>query len=118
MNKVKIEKKKLLETLKFNRTQHEKIFNEAHSGYVEESIKLLKYEMKKAKKGEKFTTYIHITEPLNKIKDYDKIISMVDMHNEDIVELDSMQFSQYVLDDWDWKEQFTTSNSMYLKSNK
>ncbi len=33
--------------------------------------------------------------------------------NENVT-LDANEFSNYVMDDWSWKEQFNTSNSLYL----
>ena len=118
MEVVKIEKKKLLERLKTNREKHKEIYAEAKEGYREEAVKRFKSELKKAKKGDDFRASLGILQPVSNLKDYDKIIAMVDIHCEDTIELNSHEFSQYMLDDWVWKDNFVMSNSRYLKSGK
>jgi hypothetical protein len=38
---------------------------------------------------------------------------MLEMSKEDTIELTQQEFSQYVQDDWHWKDQFLFSNMNY-----
>jgi hypothetical protein len=52
-------------------------------------------------------------EPVDQTREYNKVIRMLEMSTEDVIELQEHEFSQYVLDDWGWKGQFLASNSAY-----
>jgi hypothetical protein len=49
-------------------------------------------------------------------KDYRQIIEMVRMSAEDVITLSSEEFACYVMDDWDWKEEFAASTAGYKMS--
>jgi len=38
---------------------------------------------------------------------------MLELSVEDIIEVEEEIFNQLVLDEWQWKHQFSTSNAMY-----
>ncbi len=50
---------------------------------------------------------------MDRTRDYDRVISMLKMDLTDTVELSESDYSQYVLDDWQWKRQFLGSNRAY-----
>ena len=41
------------------------------------------------------------------------MIRKLELETKTEVELDDTEFRQYVMDDWDWKEQFIASNTVY-----
>jgi hypothetical protein len=51
---------------------------------------------------------------MDQTKDYDRVIRMLEMTVDEIITIGAVEFQQYVMDDWTWKEQFTASNSAYL----
>jgi len=38
---------------------------------------------------------------------------MLELSVEDVIEIDDTTFNQLVLDDWNWKDNFISSNSLY-----
>lgn len=113
MKDIKVKKAHLLEKLKANRDEHRKIFLEALDGYRKKCIELLDAELAKAKNGKQFHMYFSLTQPVDQTKDYDRAIKMLEMSVEDEVSLSELDFSNYVLDDWQWKRNFLSSNRAY-----
>lgn len=118
MESVNIDRAELLKILKANRENHRKIFEEALEGYREEVVKELDSMLEDAKKGKKIRRALSLVEPMDQTKDYDRVIKMLDMSKDNIIEISETDFACYVLDDWRWKDQFTASNTRYLKSSK
>jgi hypothetical protein len=114
----------LLKRIEDNRGKHEEEYNKAMEGYyieVEEQFIELVKDVKKARKRaaakeEKFDAnfYIHAVQPTNHLDDYDRVIDMLKLTQDEEIELDEQQFGQYVRDEWSWKQNFTTTNSAYL----
>jgi hypothetical protein len=50
---------------------------------------------------------------MNQTKDYDRVLKMLDMTTDEVVVLSEDDFAQYVMDEWQWKEQFSQINSTY-----
>lgn len=115
MDKVTVEKKTLLETVRKNRSEHRNIFLRACEGYREEAIATLDKFLADAKAGKRIHQYIGLEEPVDKTKDYDRVIKMLEMSVADTIELTVAEFAQYVMDDWSWKGQFTATNTKYIK---
>ena len=113
MNEVRIEKSELLEILKKNREAHRAIFEAALAGYRKKAIQLLDKALKDAKEGRKINTWIQLQEPVDQTKDYDRAIRMIGMSVDENIEIGETDFANYVLDDWQWKQQFLTTNAMY-----
>jgi hypothetical protein len=116
MRDIRVSKAKLLETLKKNREAHRKIFLEACDGYRKKAIELLDAELKKAKAGKQFQIYFSLGQPVDQTKDYDRVIGMLELDTEDFILLTETDYRQYVLDDWNWKANFLTSNAFYSKA--
>lgn len=114
MDEVRVPKTKLLAKLKENRTQHREMFEKALEGYRELIIEVLEKKLSDAKAGKKVDTYINLPMPTDQTKDYDRAIAMIEMDVSKVVTLDATEFSNYVMDDWSWKQQFTLSNSAYF----
>lgn len=114
MNEIKVKKEELLKKLKQNRDNHRKMFLKAQEGYREMVIEELEKQLNNARKGKRFTTHIALHAPVDQTNDYDRAIKMMEMDIGKIVDLDETEFSNYVMDDWSWKQQFTTSNMAYF----
>lgn len=113
MEKITVNKAELMEKLKKNREEHREIFLEALDGFRKKAIQMLEERLTLAKAGKYFDLYLHIVQPVDQTKDYDRAIKMLEMSIDASVELSERDFQQYVLDDWSWKDQFLTSNSLY-----
>lgn len=113
MQKIKVKKAELLEVLEKNRNAHNGIFREAQDGFRKLVIAELEKRLELARKGKKFDLYMRLPEPEDHTRDYERIISMLKMDLNDTVELSETDYSQYVLDDWEWKRQFLGTNRAY-----
>ena len=113
MERITVKKEELLSMLKKNREEHREVFLEALEGFRKKAIQMLEERLTLAKAGKHFDLYLHIVQPVDQTKDYDRAIKMLEMSIDVSVELSERDFQQYVLDDWSWKDQFLISNSLY-----
>jgi hypothetical protein len=116
MNDVKVKKSEALEILRKNREAHHKIFAEALDGYKKQAIELLEKHIQAIKAGRVARVRVSIPEPEDYTRKYDRAIRMLEMSVDDIIELDEETFAQFVMDDWDWKRQFLSTNARYSAS--
>ena len=103
----------LIQTLKNNREEHKDIFLDALEGYKKKAISAFEQKIKEIVRGKKMNLYIDLTQPEDMTKEYDVAIKMFEMTCDEEVELSTSEFRSFVMDDWDWKDSFTTSNSQY-----
>ena len=116
MEHVLISREKLLSKLKENRESHRQLFEEALGGWRERVLAQLEVAVEDARAGMKFVTHINLPQPIDHTAEYDNIISQVEWHEEDQIELDLRSFNQFILDDWGWKADFLQNATMYAKS--
>ena len=113
MYTVKVERGKLLNILKENREKHRAIYKETLDGYQKEVIRHLQFALDQALAGEKFITNIKLIAPKDYTENYNRIIGMLELSIEDMVEIDDTEYRQYILDEWTWKKDFEMSSSSY-----
>ncbi len=131
---------KLLNTLKANRDAHVKEYKAAVEGYLEEAfIRLEKkyveaqHELRKAFERTKhelesfdpskasdtvvFSRGIsfNLVAPRNYVDAYDQAIQMMEWETRGEVELNSTEFRCFVMNKWDWMEEFKQSTVSYIK---
>ena len=116
MKTVRLRKIELLGKLGVNRDKHKEIFLEALEGYKKAIIDALESRLADAKAGKRIDTYINLEQPIDQTKEYDRVITMLEMSLDAEIELDERQFAQYVMDNWSWKSQFLTTNSVYSRT--
>ena len=115
MDTVKVKKDQLLDILRSNREKHHEIVIKAQCVYRAKVIQELDKMLDDAKNGHTLVTQVKLPVPVDMTRDYDDAIEMLEMHQEDTIELDSHEFKQYVKDEWQWKQHFTTSNAGYVR---
>jgi len=113
MKTVTIEKDKLLAVLFKNRTEHRRVFEEAQKGYRAKAIQALDMALRDAIAGMETRTHIKLEAPIDQTKDYDRAIQMLQMSVDEEIQLSEQEFAEYILDDWSWKSQFTTTHTLY-----
>lgn len=147
MNRVVIEKYKLLNILKQNKAKHDEILKDALAGYwtlATEKVNNKKKEFSQAlkevksdfdhviskleeriKEREKFDDVLTIQiffkynkdlglkYPEDHSSDYNRAIRLVELSAYDKVSLDETEFERYVMNNWEWKQSFITTNSAY-----
>lgn len=113
MEDVTVDKLALLEAIRENRSKHRAIFEEAVAGYKDKALELLNGHIESVKSGRMTVIAVHLPVPEDHTKDYDRAIKMIEMSVGETIVLSELDFQNYVMDDWRWKQQFLTSNSHY-----
>ncbi len=114
---ITVDKAKLLASLRSNAEKHRADFVEAETGYKEKFVERLKAMLAKATSGVDYVSNVGLVAPRDHSKEYTRVIGMLDMSIKDTVQITESEFSNYVLDEWAWKEQFVGSTQMYKSSN-
>lgn len=108
-----IEVSKLLEILKENRKNHLLEYAEAS----QDRINLFHATMKKATK--EFKTLGKIPDSLNfpsvplNESEYNKAIRKLELETRSEIELNDYEFDRFVMDKWEWKNDFLRNATMY-----
>lgn len=116
MHSVKVNRVELLDIVRKNKEKHITEFKEAVNDFKAAVIKVSEENLVLAKTGklEEIGKIKRIPEkPTSYETSYTRSIRMLELSIEETIELDEHTFNQLVLDEWQWKQQFTTSNSSY-----
>lgn len=116
MSVITVRKPELLSVLKENMAKHREIFLDARLGYQQELIERLESMLLQAKAdgGKLKTSLDDLIEPMDRTKDYVRVIRMLEMHVGEEMKVTEHEFAQYVQDEWSWKGQFTSSTQGYV----
>ena len=114
MQTVTVKKAELLETLKKNQAAHRAIFEKAQEGYRRVVIGLLDAAILDAKENKEIITYFNVEAPHDHTEDYRRVIKMLEWSVSDEAELTQIEFSQFVMDNWGWKQDFLSNSCMYV----
>jgi NOL1/NOP2/fmu family ribosome biogenesis protein len=120
METVRIKKEKLRAILLKNREDHHGIFIEAQKKYREVAIEKLDEQLRIAREGKPFQLMMlaALTPPEDHTKDYDRVLGMLDLSEDDVIELSNENFKCYVQDQWNWTRSWAVSNSRYSSADK
>lgn len=112
--KTKVEKLTLVNTLRKNREKHEAIYKRAREGFRSKAKAALEARLG-ALLSDKWDgdLYFNLSKPVSNLKDYDLALEMCQMSTDEVIELNEEDFAHFVLDRWDWKEHFVSTNSAY-----
>lgn len=138
-NQVTVNKDDLLTAVMANKKTHDQIHADAMTGYYEKVAKELEKRLDMLDKVRlDFETSLNninpetekpvefnfthrnklfdlsVPFPTNHTQAYERAIKMIEMSADDKFVLTQDEFRQYVMNDWDWKQAFISSNSMYL----
>lgn len=112
-SKVTVKKAELLEAMRANRTKHEAEYAEALAGYHVLVVERLKKMLAKAEERQLKDQSVGLLEPENHTEDYERVIRMLEMSTAEEISITEHQFSQYVLDKWNWQKAFKTLSAQY-----
>lgn len=113
MHSVKVNRTELLVRIKTNRDEHRKLFLKAQEGYRAAIIEELDRMLQEARDGKEIRRHISLPEPQDHTLDYDRVIDMLQMSQDNIIEIADHEFDQFVRDNWSWKGAFDTTSAMY-----
>lgn len=105
-------KEVLIKQIQENRDTHRSVFEAALEGYRTEAVKRLERQIEEIKAG-KLVSHFSLTLPEDHTDDYDTVLSMLNACVDEEIELTMSDYAMYMLDEWSWKKQFITSNSLY-----
>jgi hypothetical protein len=117
INELTVSKGQLLEVLKKNKITHENTYKQAIVEYRKQAGQALKKQLNNVEEGKKFSLTFKLVKPLNYTNQYEKVIGMLEMSLEDKVLLSDNEYSQYVLDNWNWKTAFIGSTMSYTNNS-
>jgi hypothetical protein len=115
-------------TLQNNRAEHEKIYKESVEGYrkkLKEALqkyhdvideKLLELSEKELPNPYVENPAGHLRVPGNSLKEYDTVLEMLELTEDETIILDQDQYNCYMKDNWYWMKEFLTTNSAYSVS--
>lgn len=69
--------------------------------------------LKDAKDGKQIRRAVIMPEPQDHTPDYDRVIAMLEMSVDTVIELDADSFDNYVMDNWAWRANALATNTMY-----
>jgi hypothetical protein len=112
-SKVTIKRTDLLTALKENQTKHAAEYKEAYEGYKVAFVTEAERLVVRAKEGKFDIQVIALAAPQDHSKDYNRVIRMMEMCTADEIIVSESQFSQYVLDEWNWQANFKATAMAY-----
>ena len=117
MREVRINKSELEKRVRANRDAHRGVFERAIEGYRKAAVRFFERQIDLARDGEQFQRAFMEPIPEDHTEDYDAVIDMLDMSEDDTVTLTAGEFRQYVRDDWGWKRDFIATSQAYIASD-
>lgn len=110
---VTVSKAELLESIRNNRDGHRKKFIQAQMDYRTAVVAELDGMLKDAREGKKIRRSVSFPEPSDHTNDYDRVIRMLEMSVAETIQISGAQFEQFVMDRWNWSNQFEATIGMY-----
>lgn len=112
MDSVKINRDELLKIVRENHDKHVKEYKEAIEDYKKAVIKISEENITLVNEGNlQLKALPHKTTSYE--ANYNRAIRMLELSVDDVIELNQYDFAKLVLDEWEWKEMFSTMNSTY-----
>ncbi len=115
----------VLTTLRENLVEHQAIMKEAREGYLAKAEKALYNRIAQLERGELVELTFDLRIPRDHSKDFETIIKMLELHKDAwdrrdpgnrppaTIALKSADVQKYVLNNWDWADDFFLANSRY-----
>ena len=111
LNTVRVDKDYLLTVLKRNRDQHVNTYEQAMAAWHSKIIEILEDELRKVENDNTYMPNVYLPQPFSSKDSYDSAISLLEASLDTEFVLDRKEFNQYVMDNWSWTDNFTTTVS-------
>lgn len=115
-NTITVKVDQLLERLTSNLSQHQAKVELAQQRYREQVVAELQQRLSDGRAGRPIDVGVfgRMPVPRSFAHEYEQAIEELRWHTGDTVEITSRDFRRYVLDKWEWEQQFHASSSAYL----
>ena len=110
----KMNKSDLASIIEANKVKHKESYEKAFAGFKATVEKALQTNLENIKKGKKINVYVNEAVPVDHTEDYDRALDMITHNIDSYVILNAEDYSRYVQDNWQWKQQWNTSNAKYI----
>jgi hypothetical protein len=117
MKDVKVNREQLEQKVQENRNAHRAVFEDAQKNYRDLVIEELDKMLADARSGRKIIRAVLLPEPEDHTEDYDRVLAMLDMSVDEVIELEEEDFKCYVLDQWGWQRSFASNTMRYSSGN-
>lgn len=117
MNALRVDKGKLLEILKSNRDAHLGVFLAAQKVYRKAAIAELDNMLQDALDGALIRKHVNLAAPENHTEDYERLIGLLELSTDVLVDLTAAEYSNYVQDNWAWSVRAKRLNEAYSSNN-
>lgn len=116
MNTITVSVAQLLDTLRANKATHHDTFVKAMTVFRIKAIEVLDEQIASIHKGGLPDKFLRLPIPEEHTEDYDRAIQMLEWHTEPTIELSMGEFTQYVQDNWGWRQNFLTNTASYANA--
>lgn len=114
LQEVKVDREKLLGTLRENKAKHVAEYESAVEAYRDKAEKALRKRAIEIRDGKTLRKEVDdLPEPRSFVADYDRAIAMVEWSEEGQIVLEEQDFRAFVLDEWNWRGQFAGTTALY-----
>lgn len=113
---IRAKKDEILSKLRTNREKHSVIVAEARKGYVDKARASLRERLDQLESGKIVSLTFSLDPPQDHSSVYDTAIQMLELATDDVIELDSVQVRNLVMDQWDWSTRFLAVNAAYSET--
>lgn len=114
MEKVRVDKESLVETLRYNKEAHVQEYTTALEKYREAVAKELSKRLRVVKNGDDFNLRFNLPEPVDYSEEFEETIQMLEWETSPEITLSERDFKRFVLNKWEWSEIFAASTRSYL----
>ncbi len=116
MRIVRVDREELKKVLAENLEKHNAEYLVTASAYAAASVTCMEHAIANLKKGRMVDlsqALSGLNRPVSYRLDYERVIKMVEMSQDTVIELTETEFSQYVMDQWAWKDSYRGLTSSY-----
>lgn len=105
----------LLEILMSNREQHHHLFEEAWTEYRRRVVTAMEHNLDNARAGGDVQLMITMRTPEDHTEEYDAVIGLLEMSDDETIELNARDYERFVLDRWEWRRSFKDNTLSYTE---
>lgn len=114
MKSVSVKKDVVMEHVKKNRDLHMQEYAEAVAGYIAKAKLLLQQRIVELDANKLVDlNFDGVMPPTHHRDEYDRVIAMLEVSVDDVIDLSNSEFGQYMMDQWHWTDHFKSSTLMY-----
>jgi hypothetical protein len=113
MKEVKVRVEEVLKIVRKNKGKHDMIYKAATEAYWEKAEKVLNKCLKDIRNKKIISAYLDLSVPTDHGSDYERVIRMMELSVDKDIVLDDVSFSKFILNNWDWKQEFVRITRTY-----